>query len=265
MTNQMQFFQLPKAFFQNPTYITMSLEAKIAYTILLDLLPLSIENNWVNDENQVYVKLSRTKLMALLGIKGTQKAAKVMKELVNAKLVINKKIGLGKCNEIYLSPLVEDGLEEKAAPKAKEEIATTLKAEEPKSEEAPKSRPSPNSLEAAMDEVEDLLAHQIHIDHLKHQYDPDFVDEIGHNIGDMYLSTSTRINQQDKPQSIIRGAIRKLKPHHIEHVIHQFMAVSAKTEILNPKGYIQSMIYNSIFEANTKVVGDIRRQFGYHC
>lgn len=40
--------------------------------------------------------------MDLLNIKGSQKAAQVMKELVDYGLVANKRIGLTRCNEIYL-------------------------------------------------------------------------------------------------------------------------------------------------------------------
>lgn len=268
--NQIQFFQMPKALFQNPKYMAMSLEAKVAYMLLLDLLPLSIENDWVNQDQQVYVKLSRTKLMALLGIKGTQKAAKVMKELVDCQLIINKRIGLGRCNEIYLYPLEEQIKKEMTPQMAEAESAESQpQAEEAMAEPVKPAETAPatsqENLGAAMAEVEDLLQNQIHIEDLKQQYDPDFVEEIGNNICEMFVSTKTRIGQQDKPMAIMQEVIRKLKMHHIDHVIRQFMAITAKTDIYNPKGYLQSMIYNAVFEANTRVVGDIRRQFGYHC
>lgn len=100
--NSTKFYQLPKAFFHNPLYINMKNESKIAYSILRDLLDLSIKNNWVNEDNEVYVKLSRTKLMAYLNVKGTQKFAQIMQELEYKELLVYKKLGLNSCNEIYI-------------------------------------------------------------------------------------------------------------------------------------------------------------------
>lgn len=265
--SQIQFYQMPKAFFQNPKYMTMRIESKVAYMLLRDLLPLSITNNWVNKNQQVYVKLSRTKLMALLNIKGTQKITQVMKELVDQKLIINTKIGLTKCNEIYLYP-TEDELARPQILVAKKPLES--KSKKVISEQIPKTNiPMPRAkladLEDARSEVQYLLKNQIYVDDLKQRYDPDFIDEIANNIGEMFTSTSTPIGKQDKPMCIIQDVIRKLKTHHIEHVIEQFMTVSANTEIFNPKRYIQSMIYNSVFEANTRVVGHIRHHYGYSC
>ena len=97
-----QFYQMPKVFFVDSKYKNMKNDSKLAYMILQDLLPLSIKNNWVNERGEVFVKLSRAKLMSLLNIKGTQKIAQIMKELVDHNLIIYKRIGLTKCNEIYI-------------------------------------------------------------------------------------------------------------------------------------------------------------------
>ena len=76
---QFQFYQMPKAFFNDPEFMILRCESKLAYMLMLDLLPLSIQNNWVNKNNEVFVKMSRTRLMELLNIGGTQKAAQVIK------------------------------------------------------------------------------------------------------------------------------------------------------------------------------------------
>lgn len=282
--NQIQFYQMPKSFFHSPKYMSMGSESKLAYMLLLDLLPLSIKNNWVNDNNEVFVKLSREKLMALLNIKGTQKAAKVMKELVDSKLIIYKKIGLTKCNEIYLYPVEGSGRKEPDSqiPTPQDYDLTQQKPQETQSLEAsntgirqaidlpiptdqlvPHQLSPAESLQADIDEVEALLEDQIHIGDLKQKYDPGFVEEIGNNICEMFLNTSTPIGKQEKPMIIMRGVIRKLKMHHIEHVIDQFIEASAKIKIFNHKKYIQTMIYNSIYEAQTRVIWHIGHHFGY--
>ena len=97
-------FLMPKAFFKCPDYQQMKNESKVAYMLMLDLLPTSVENKWANKHDEVYVKLSRSRLMELLNIKGTQKAAQIMKELSAYGLIFYKRVGLSKCNEIYLYP-----------------------------------------------------------------------------------------------------------------------------------------------------------------
>lgn len=100
--NTTKFYQVPKSFFHNPLYIDMKNESKIAYSILRDLLELSLKNNWVNDNGEVYVKLSRDKMMKYLNIKGTAKYAEVMKELNEKGLIVKKRIGLNKVDETYI-------------------------------------------------------------------------------------------------------------------------------------------------------------------
>lgn len=100
--NEIRFYQMPKAFFHNPLYIGMKNESKIAYAILRDLLPLSIENNWVNDKNEVYVKFSREKMMKRLNIKGSAKYAEIIKELIEKELIVKKRVGLKQVDETYV-------------------------------------------------------------------------------------------------------------------------------------------------------------------
>lgn len=100
--NKIKFYQIPKAFFHNPLYSDMKNDSKIAYAILRDLLDLSIKNNWINENNEIYVKLSREKMMKYLQIKGTQKYAEVMKELLNKELIVKRTLGLNRVDETYV-------------------------------------------------------------------------------------------------------------------------------------------------------------------
>ena len=54
-TENIRFYKLPKELFLNPKYKNMSITAKVLYAFLYDRLSLSINNNWVNDENEVYI------------------------------------------------------------------------------------------------------------------------------------------------------------------------------------------------------------------
>ena len=271
--NQMQFFQMPKAFFHDPRYMSLRCESKLAYMLMLDLLPLSIENNWVNDHNQVFVKISREKLMAMLNVRGTQKAAQIMKELVDYKLIIYKRVGLARCNEIYLYPpagsiTMGPGVPKSSAKNSDElvEVQECVGGERVENLEIPAEEDKDHvvtNVDVDMEEIEFLLEDQIHMADLRQKYDCDLVDEIGNNICEMFLNPTTRIGKQDKPRAIMRSVIRKLKMHHIEHVIDQFKKTITQTEIFNTKRYIQTMIYNSVYEANIKITGDVGYTFGY--
>lgn len=79
----------------------MKNESKIAYALLRDLLELSIKNNWINDAGEVYVKISRDKMMSYLHMRKDKYAA-VMKELTVKELIVKKRVGLNKVDETYL-------------------------------------------------------------------------------------------------------------------------------------------------------------------
>lgn len=99
--NETKFYQMPKAFFHNPLYMDMKNESKIAYMLLRDLLSLSIKYKWINENDEVYVKLSRDKMMKYLQIKKDKHAA-VMKELVSKELIVKRRVGLNQVDEIYI-------------------------------------------------------------------------------------------------------------------------------------------------------------------
>ena len=65
--NTIQFYQIPQAFYHNPKYIGMNPSSRETYAMLRNLLPLSINNGWINEAGEIYVKLSREKLMLRLG------------------------------------------------------------------------------------------------------------------------------------------------------------------------------------------------------
>ena len=64
-----KFYQLPKVFFTNPDYIKLSNDAKIAYAILRDRLELSIQNNWVDQDGNIYFIYTVKQLEDIVEIK----------------------------------------------------------------------------------------------------------------------------------------------------------------------------------------------------
>ena len=130
------FYQLPKAFMHNPKYMFMKSDSKIAYSLLRDLLSLSIKNGWVNELNQPFVRISREKLMIRLQC-AKQKITQIMNELKDHELIVETTVGQGKTNIIYvcipddLKDMVydEDELLEKLTEEELKEIGISQKYE----------------------------------------------------------------------------------------------------------------------------------------
>ena len=124
------FYRFPKALMSN-RYDSLMLESKVAYSFLLDMVSLSIENGWVNENGDVFVKIKRKELMKKLSIKGTQKMVKIMSELKSFGLIVEERVGFGRCNKIFLYDLEESSNDEDVD-KAGEELCCGLESFENK-------------------------------------------------------------------------------------------------------------------------------------
>jgi len=97
----LRFYQVPKALFKNPVYKGLSLGAKLMYSILRDRLDISVKNNWKDKNGYIYLVFSIEELSALLEI-NKETVTKYKRELVKYGLIIDKRIGQGKSNLIYI-------------------------------------------------------------------------------------------------------------------------------------------------------------------
>lgn len=103
-----RFYQIPKVFFTSDNYKDLTNDMKIAYAILRDRLNLSIKNNWVDEDGNIYFIYSNEKLMEILNCR-KEKLTKIKKGLENAGLLIQKRRGLNKPNILYLmKPIVTE-------------------------------------------------------------------------------------------------------------------------------------------------------------
>lgn len=94
--------QMPRWLFSDPRYSEMSLDAKVAYTFLLNRFQLSRKNGWVNERGEVFVIFPRKALAKELRI-CEQRVTAAFKKLVELKLIWEKRCGRGDANQIYLA------------------------------------------------------------------------------------------------------------------------------------------------------------------
>ena len=97
-----KFYQLPKVFFTNPKYTKISNDAKIAYAILRDRLDLSIKNNWIDENGDIFFIFTNETLKEILNISSPNKLSKIKKELQSAELFSQIRVGLNKPNKLYI-------------------------------------------------------------------------------------------------------------------------------------------------------------------
>ncbi len=116
---QFSFFRIPKLLFTNENFSTLSSDAKILYGILLDRMSLSMKNNWIDEENKVYIIFTIEEIAEILHC-GMQKATKTLKELDTEKgigLVEKKRLGLGKPNVLYVKNFAVSSSDEESTTK----------------------------------------------------------------------------------------------------------------------------------------------------
>ena len=94
--------QMPRWLFSDPRYADMSLDAKVAYTFLLNRFQLSRRNGWVNDHGEVFVIFPRRELARELRI-GEKRVTAAFQRLAELNLIWEKRCGRGDANQIYLA------------------------------------------------------------------------------------------------------------------------------------------------------------------
>ena len=104
---QYKFYMIPKELFVNERYTSLSPAATLLYGILLDRLTLSIKNNWVDKNGNVYLIFTRKEIQKLLHI-SDKTCTKVFKELVDAKLLLEKSQGKAKPKLLYPAQMIHD-------------------------------------------------------------------------------------------------------------------------------------------------------------
>ncbi|MBR8823986.1 hypothetical protein IX293_002261 [Fusobacterium necrophorum] len=77
---QFFFFRIPKLLFTDLLFGKLISDAKLLYGILLDRMSLSMKNNWIDEENKVYIIFTIDEVADIMCC-ATQKAIKILQEL----------------------------------------------------------------------------------------------------------------------------------------------------------------------------------------
>lgn len=106
------YFQLPKVLFFGEKYRNaLSGDDRNAYAVLLDRLNVSIKNNWVDENGDIYFVYSNKKLMETLNV-SKPTLIQIKKRLTNVDLLVEERTG--RANRLYLlEPIISNADEAK--------------------------------------------------------------------------------------------------------------------------------------------------------
>ena len=110
--DQYSFFKIPKILYTDSIFKTLSSDAKVLYSILLDRMSLSMKNRWLDENNKVFIIFTIDEIEETMNI-GRNKAINIMKEIQDFGLIEKKRRGLGKPNIIYVKSFLVENTEEK--------------------------------------------------------------------------------------------------------------------------------------------------------
>ena len=88
------YMQMPRWLFSDPRYADMSLDAKVAYTFLLNRFQLSRRKGWVNDQGEVFVIFPRLALAKELRV-CEKRVTAAFRTLAERRLIWEKRCGRG--------------------------------------------------------------------------------------------------------------------------------------------------------------------------
>lgn len=115
-----RFYQMPKFLFDGELKKGLSNDAKVLYSLLKDRHELSLQNNWVNENNEVYLIYTRENMADMLGC-SQPTLRKSIKQLLATGLMEEERMGLNRANRIYLTAvtLVNTGVKDSFSPECK--------------------------------------------------------------------------------------------------------------------------------------------------
>ena len=272
------FFRIPKLLFTDHIFTKLSSDAKVLYGILLDRMNLSMKNNWIDEENKVYIIFTIEEIAEIMCC-ATQKATKILQELDDKKgigLVEKKRLGLGKPNILYVKNFIIQEEEEitnqelwKSQFKndenhnsgnvnfTKQELLksqcnkTNINKTEYSDTEYNNTSPISPSKEnkkedMEVEEITKILKQNINYTFLVEEQlkDKEKIDLIVNLMAEAIQSkTDIRINQKMTAYETVKEQFLSLQKEHISYVL--LVLDENKRKITNLRAYLLSLLYNA--------------------
>lgn len=264
------FYRIPKVLIIAPEFNSVSTDAKLLYGLLLDRMGLSLKNNWLDEENKVYIYFTIEDICEQLNC-GRDKAMKLLSELdtkTGVGLIERKRQGLGKPAKIYVMSIKCFEAENIDLQRSRKPTFRNLKN---RPQEVGKTDPNDNNInnidlneiknnhiksikttDVSTDEwqaerirYEDMIKSNIEYDIICSQYNKSWLGEIVAIMVDTLCSKSPtiRINKQEYPIEAVKSKFLKVNAEHIEYID---MALKQNTsDVRNIRAFLITTIYRA--------------------
>lgn len=265
---QFAFYRVPKVLFTDGRFKYLSAEAKTLYGILLDRVPLSVKNGWIDEKGRVYIIYTIEEIMEDMNC-GNKKAGQLLSDLEDkAGLIERKRQGLGKPNLIYVKNFISvdktvEGHFLKCQNDTSGSVETTSldvskrhgintdinKTEYSDTDSFYSGRNVGNGNEAMRirTEYEEYFHDALELDILlrDESLDQEGLRALVDLMVDVCCSTrqTIRINREDMPIQVVKSRFMKLNSEHIKYAL---MTLSNNTtRVRDMKQYMLAVLYNA--------------------
>ena len=263
---QFSFIRVPKIFFENEAYRSMSAEAKILYGFLLDRVSVSLKNGWKDDQNRIFIICTIEKIMEKIGC-GNKKAIQLLSELEDKiGLIERKRQGLGKPNLIYVKNFIRtvDNSGQRHFLKCQNDTSGSVRTTSLEMSESHGSNTNLSNTDMSNTEnliypgtdsdgmaerrsCEDYFRRSLEYDILlqNNPYEKETLEGILELLVDTCCSHKAyiRIAGDNKSGEVVRSRFMKLDSSHIQYVLSCLKENT--TDVRNIRQYLLAALYNA--------------------
>ena len=263
---QFSFIRVPKIFFENEAYRSMSAEAKILYGFLLDRVSVSLKNGWKDDQNRIFIICTIEEIMEKLGC-GNKKAIQLLSELEDKiGLIERKRQGLGKPNLIYVKNFIRtvDNSGQRHFLKCQNDTSGSVRTTSLEMSESHGSNTNLSNTDMSNTEnliypgtdsdgmaermsYEDYFRRSLEFDILlqNNPYEKETLEGILDLLVDTCCSHKAyiRIAGDNKSGEVVRSRFMKLDSSHIQYVLSCLKENT--TDVRNIRQYLLAALYNA--------------------
>ena len=263
---QFSFIRVPKIFFENEAYRSMSAEAKILYGFLLDRVSVSLKNGWKDDQNRIFIICTIEEIMEKIGC-GNKKAIQLLSELEDKiGLIERKRQGLGKPNLIYVKNFIRtvDNSGQRHFLKCQNDTSGSVRTTSLEMSESHGSNTNLSNTDMSNTEnliypgtdsdgmaerrsCEDYFRRSLEYDILlqNNPYEKETLEGILDLLVDTCCSRKEyiRIAGDNKSGEVVRSRFMKLDSSHIQYVLSCLKENT--TDVRNIRQYLLAALYNA--------------------
>lgn len=263
---QFSFIRVPKIFFENEAYRSMSAEAKILYGFLLDRVSVSLKNGWKDDQNRIFIICTIEEIMEKIGC-GNKKAIQLLSELEDKiGLIERKRQGLGKPNLIYVKNFIRtvDNTGQRHFLKCQNDTSGNVRTTSLEMSESHGSNTNLSNTDMSNTEnliypgtdsdgmaerrsCEDYFRRSLEFDILlqNNPYEKETLEGILDLLVDTCCSHKAyiRIAGDNKSGEVVRSRFMKLDSSHIQYVLSCLKENT--TDVRNIRQYLLAALYNA--------------------